>query len=321
MLVGVEIGGTKLQIALGNPDGSIVKTVRGKVNTNKGSKGILDWFKENLKELLQEQTSQGTKIDAIGVGFGGPLNSLTGTILKSVQIAGWGDFNLKAWFESMFHIQTFVFNDSSAAGYGEYILGSGRKTKQFFYTNIGSGVGGSLIIDGRLYDGQGLGAAELGQVRIPDWTSDVRGADNRLEALCSGWAIEQRLQKPGYVPNDSLLMEMCHGDVSILTSPMLGKAVAGKDAFALEEIHRVAKGMSMALADILCLIQPERIAVGGGVSLIGEPLFESIRKHVKEREFISNQDRYTIVQCELGEAIVLQGAILLAAENLGMKEE
>jgi len=317
MIIGIEIGGTKLQIALGDPNGTIVKIVRGKVSLKEGNAGILYWIKNHLDEMLSEQQTCGVQIDAIGVGFGGPLDSIAGTLLRSVQVSGWDNFNLKGWFEDTFSISTYIYNDSSAAGWGEYVLGSGRGTRQFFYTNIGSGIGGSLILENCLYDGQGVGAGELGQVRIADWTAEKPGMDNRLEALCSGWAIEQRLRTPGYVPENSILMQLCNGDINQFSCAMLGTAVAGRDTFALEELDRVAEGMSMALADILCLFQPERIAIGGGVSLIGVPLFEMVRKHTEKRQFVSNKNRYDIVQCELGEAIVLQGVILLAAKDFG----
>lgn len=151
MLIGIEIGGTKLQIALGHPDGSIVKTVRGQVNREEGRAGILRWIKHSLDEMLSDLKSGGVQIDTVGVGFGGPLHSKTGTLLKSVQVSGWDAFELKKWFESQFSIPTYIYNDSSAAGWGEYILGSGRETGQFFYTNIGSGIGGALVLDGSLY--------------------------------------------------------------------------------------------------------------------------------------------------------------------------
>lgn len=320
MLIGVEIGGTKLQIALGKPDGTIVKIIRGKVDLENGSAGILNWIHVHLQIILTEQQAHGIEIDAIGVGFGGPIDSKKGTLFKSVQVPGWNDFDLKAWFEGIFSVPTYIYNDSSAAGWGEYILGSGRDTKQFFYTNMGSGIGGSLILDGRLVDGQGFGAGELGQVRIADWTAKKPGQDNKLEALCSGWAIENRLRTPGYVPENSILIQMCEGDIRQLNCAILGEAVNKKDPFAVEELNHVARGMSMALADVLCLFQPERIAVGGGVSLIGEPLFELLRKYTEERQFVSNEGRYSIVQCELGETIVLQGAILLAADNTAERQ-
>ena len=111
-------------------------------------------------------------------------------------------------------------------------------------------------------------------------------------------------------------MQLCGEDVSTVTNQMLGEAVSAGDPFALEEIDRVAKSMAIAISNVLCLMQPEVIAVGGGFSLIGDPLIDRIRAHVKERDFICSEGRYRIVPCELGEAIVLQGALLLAAESL-----
>ena len=314
MLIAIEIGGTKLQLSLGQEDGRIEKTVRGRVNAEDGAAGILRWMEEHMAKTLAE-VPEGT-VKAVGVGFGGPLETATGTILKSVQIRGWDNFSLKKWFEDRFGIPAFVFNDSSAGGYGEYRLGSGRGTKQFFYTNIGTGIGGSLIVDGRLYDGQGVGAAELGHTRVPDWVGGQPGADTELELLCSGQSVEKRLRTPHYIPSDSLLMQLCGTDTSTVTNQMLGEAAHAGDLFALAEIDRVARSMAIAISNVLCLMQPEVIAVGGGFSLIGDTLIDRIRSHVKERDFICSEGRYRIVPCELGEAIVLQGALLLAAEAL-----
>lgn len=318
LLIGAEIGGTKLQAALGTSDGAIVKLTRGKVNLAEGKDGILNWFASNIPDLLSSIDASDTVVRGIGVGFGGPIDSKNGRIFKSNQVAGWDDFELKAWFEKEFSLPSFIYNDSSAAGYGEYKLGSGMNTAQFFYTNIGSGIGGSLIIDGKLYDGQGFGAAEIGHTYIPDWTSQVPGADSKLEVLCSGWGIEARLRKPGYVPENSLLFGMCRGDVQKLSCKMLEEAVYAKDAFAMRELDLVAKGISTALTSVLCLFQPERIAVGGGVALMGEPLFERIRLHTKNREFVTNTGRYDIVPCKLGETVVINGVLLLAAEALNI---
>ena len=314
MFITAEIGGTKIQVAAGNADGSIATTLRGRVDADKGSRGILEWFRENTRRLIEQKEAEGAVLEGIGVGFGGPIDSSTGRVLRSMQIEGWSDCDLKGWFEGNFHLPTFVYNDSSAAGWGEYVLGSGRGTKQFFYTNMGTGVGGALILDGRLFDGQGVGAGELGQTRVPDWTGDAPGAEDRLEELCSGLGIETRLHRPGYVPEDSLLLKLAGGDLGKIDCRMLAEAVRAGDPFACQELDHVARAMATGIANVLCLAQPERVAVGGGISLMGDILFDRLRPEVKRREFISNEGRYEVVPCELGEAIVLQGALLLAAE-------
>ncbi|MBR1672068.1 MAG: ROK family protein [Fretibacterium sp.] len=314
MIIGVEIGGTKLQAAVGRADGSLIQSIRGRVDVSRGSAGILEWLRENVTGLRAAR--RGETLDAIGVGFGGPVDSARGTVIHSGHVSGWDGMELKRWFEEGFGVPSFIFNDSSAAGWGEYVLGSGRGTSEFFYTNIGSGIGGSLVVHGQLCDGQGYGAAEIGHTSIPDWTAQAPGAGAKLEDLCSGWAIDRRLRGEGYVPEGSLLMELCGGNRPALDARLLGTAAHQNDPFALEELDRVARGMGMALANVLCLLQPQRIAVGGGVSLIGAPLIDRIREETRRREFISNRGHWELVQCALGEAVVLQGAILLAAEAI-----
>lgn len=313
--IGVEIGGTKLQLALGTEDGIILKSCRGRTESPCTSDNILLWLKDNLHRFIQE-IDQETEIVGIGVGYGGPINTETQTVITSVQVPGWKDFPLKKWFEDEFQIPTRIYNDSSAAGWGEFLLGSGRGCRSFYYSNIGSGIGGCVVVDGKMYDGQGVGAGETGQVRISDWTATRPGADTKLEALCSGWAIEERLRTPGYIPSDSMLIDMCLGNVASLTCADLGTAALRGDAFANAELDHVAQGIGEALSDVMSLLCPQRIAIGGGVSLMGDILIDRIRAATDARVFDSARGRYDIVQCELGESIVLNGAILLAANDI-----
>jgi glucokinase len=312
----IEIGGSKLQIALGTTGGKICSLIRGEVAPEEGNKGILNWLNQNLLKLISSINPSEEVILGIGVGFGGPVNSNAGQIIKSMQIGGWDNFPLGQWLEDNFSLPSFVFNDSNSAGYGEYILGSGKNESPFFYINIGSGIGGCLIIEDNLFDGQGYGAGEIGHVRIPDWTVDTSGSDCELEELCSGWSIEARLRKEGYVPGGSVLMDMSGGDLSKLNCKMLGDAAGRKDAFALKELDRIAMSISIALSNVLCLFSPVTIAVGGGVSLIGEPLLERIRYHTKKRDHISYSEHYKIVPCELGESVVINGVILLTHKEI-----
>jgi glucokinase len=177
---------------------------------------------------------------------------------------------------------------------------------------MGSGVGGGLILNGKLYDGQGYGAGEFGQTYVPDWTNSDPGKAEKIENLCSGWSIEARLRSPGYVPESSILFRTVESDINQLNARMLADAARKGDNFALQEIDRVAYSMGLGLANVLCLFNPETLAVGGGVSKMGEILLEPIRKYARQYEFISSVDNYKIVSCELGESIVLVGAVLLA---------
>jgi glucokinase len=314
LTLGVEIGGTKLQLAIGSREGEIVERIQGRVNREGGAWGIREWVEENLPLMLAKAEAMNNGVNAIGCGFGGPVDTARGEVLKSVHIQGWDGFPLKAWFEDTFGLPTIIANDTNAAAWGEYCKGSGRGSRYFFYTNMGSGVGGGIIIGGKLYDGQGYGAGEFGQTYVPDWTSQAPGIPEKVENLCSGWAIERRLRSPGYVPQSSALMALAGGDLQNLDTRKLAQAARAGDAFALNEIDHIAHSMGIGLANVLCLLNVEAIAIGGGVSNLGDLLINPIKKYTREYEFISSVDHYTISRCELGDSIVLVGAALLAQE-------
>jgi len=314
-ILGVEIGGTKLQLAIASSDGSLLNVEKGQVDISAGGKGIRNWLKRQIPSFITRMERQFGPISAIGCGFGGPLNHKEGRVLQSIQIAGWENFPIRAWFTEAFNLPTTVDNDSNAAAWGEYCRGIGRGCQYFFYTNIGSGIGGGLILNGQIYDGQGFGAGEFGHTYIPDWTSKIPGKCIKVEQACSGWAIESRLRTPGYVPETSELYKICAGDLSNIQVKDLGGCAQHGDEFALGELDQVAHSLGIGLANVLSLTNVERIAIGGGVSNLGELLIDPIRKYTKKYEFVSCQNRYEIKQSALGDDIVLVGAVLIAYDT------
>ena len=316
LILGVEIGGTKLQLALGTPSGEILVTHQGRVDKAQGGEGIRAWLKQEIPAFINANAPQLGQVAAIGCGFGGPLDSKAGRVMRSIQIEGWQDFPIRDWFKETFELPITVDNDSNAAAWGEYKRGFGRGCQHFFYTNIGSGVGGGFVFDGALFDGQGYGAGEMGQTYVADWTSQTPGAVEKVENLCSGWAIEGRLRTPGYIPEDSSLYQEFQMDFTAVTARDLGEAARAGDDFANAEIGRIARSFGLALSNVLCLSGVERIAIGGGVAKMGEVLIGPIREAVHEFEFVSNVGHYAISPCELGDEIVLVGAILRAGEML-----
>jgi len=310
-IIAVEIGGTKLQAAIGTPEGKILRAERGRVNPEKGAAGILDWVTARVEELV---AACGGAASAIGVGFGGPVESATGAVLVSHQIAGWEGVALKTLLEGRFSLPVVVANDANAAGWAEYRLGAGRGARQFFYMNIGSGIGGALVVDGKLHDGQGRGAGEIGHTWVPDWTADAPGRADKLENLCSGWSIERRIRGWADLDPATSLGHCCGGDPARLTCALLADAARQGDPRALEEIHRVAQTAALALANVVTLFHPEVIALGGGVSLMGDVLLNPLTEALDTRAFGPYRGRYRLTPCQLEEDVVVVGALLLAGE-------
>ncbi len=306
-ILGIEIGGTKLQVVIGTADGVILDRRRASVDREAGAHGILEWTSSEARRYCDS-----TPVVAVGIGFGGPVDSETGQALVSHQIEGWENVPIKHWFQERFQAPVMVANDANAAGWAEYCLGVGRGTRQFMYMNIGSGIGGALVIDGALYDGQGRGACEIGHTWVPDWTSPDPEAVDKLEHLCSGWAIEGRLCRMKPLDTGTPLYDACNGDVSTLTCAMLAEAARQGDQRALAEIDPIARTLGIALGNAVTLFHPQRIALGGGVSLMGDVLLTPLRAALSQRIFGPYCDSVSLVPCALEEDVVVVGALLLA---------
>ncbi len=301
----IEIGGTKQQIAIHEEDGRILKQKTGKFPLVDGAQTVLSWIALQLPELLAEYP-----VEAIGVGFGGIVDSRTGKVLFSVQVPGWNDMNLKGWMEDHFHVPAVIVNDTVCGGYAELMMGSGKDIRSFFYTNIGTGIGGAMFIGGKVYDGVGYGASYFGNTVVQD---PVTGNVIRLEKFCSGVAMTKRLRAE--TPDHSLLMKLCDGRRETLSTYHLREAAEKEDTFALRFLEEDARVYGLALANLITLLAPQRIAIGGGVANLGEVLLAPIRRYTEAYVFDSARGHYEIQQCQLMDQNVLYGAACYARDG------
>ena len=260
--VGIEIGGTKLQMGLGLKDGKIIHIARDQVDPTRGAEGIRTVIPQLMDDLLQKASLAKKDISGIGVGFGGPVNSRTGITLKSHQIQGWDNFPLQTWLERQFSCPVTIQNDASTAGYAEAMIGAGRGFSRVFYMTIGSGIGGGWILDGKIDEGQGLGAAEIGHTWLPD---PETGEPDRLEQLCSGWSIGRRTREAIEFGEQSSIPKLCGGDIKQITAKTVYMAAEQDDLLALSILDNTCKTLALAICNIIALYHPEKIIIGGGV--------------------------------------------------------
>lgn len=288
MFIGIEIGGTKLQVGLGTGDGTIVEMWRETVDVALGAAGIQ---KQIVQGVGQVTANAQRRIAGIGIGFGGPIDDHRRCVIRSHQIDGWGDFPLVQWAEEQFQLPVALGNDADCAGLAEANLGAGQGCNPVFYVTIGSGIGGGLIIDGKVARGTGLGAGEIGHLRMPTPHGVMI-----LEDLCSGWGIERRTGT---------------------SVPELAKRYEVGDRDAQTILNEAWSYLAEALCHVIALVCPQRIVIGGGVALTGEHvLFSPLRHMVAERVFRPFAGCYKIVPAALGESVVVQGAIELAKSRL-----
>src|SRR5579883_992055 len=196
MIVGIEIGGTKLQLVAGDETGKILERRRLNVNPARGAAGIREQIQHTLPGLI---SSSGAT--AIGVGFGGPVDWQQNRICRSHQIEGWSEFDLGGWLGQISGLPVKVDNDANVAALGEARLGAGRALNPVFYITLGSGVGGGVVVDGRIYHGASPGEAEIGHVRLDRCGTIVEGR-------CSGWAVDKRIRELSQTNPNGVLGKM-----------------------------------------------------------------------------------------------------------------
>ena len=304
--IGVEIGGTKLVAVRGRADGTVEQTVREPADRDGGATAILAQIERMIRTLLDAGPA-----DAIGIGFGGPVDAAAGRVIKSHHVAGWEDVNLAECVRERFGLPCRVGNDTDTAALAEATVGAGRDKRCTFYTNIGSGIGGGLVRDGRLYTGR-CGAMEFGH----SWTySPLLGQWGRVEHLCSGWAIQRRAREMT-AGSGGVLAERCNGDLDRIDAALVGRAWQDGDPVATRLMEDVIDALGHALCTIVALLNPDIIVIGGGVALLGPPLFDALDHTVRQHVFEPFADNFHLTPAALGELAVPVGALLLAGETV-----
>jgi len=309
MYLGIEIGGTKLQLGLGPGDGTLLALQRDQVEPSHGADGIRRQITYAVPKLLAHAKIDRSLLQRVGIGFGGPVDDATQSVIKSHQIDGWDDFPLAKWIGDLLGLPAVLGNDADVAGLGEALFGAGKGLSPIFYITIGSGIGGGLIIDGKIHRGTGRGAAEIGHLRIGPHKII-------LEEFASGWSIEAEARRLGPTHGQEAspqLKEMIQNDWQKITARHLAVAAANDDPFAWSILLPAWQALAEAICQVIALVCPRRFVIGGGVSLMGEKaLFEPLRRLVAERVFIPFANCYDIVPAALGEEVVVHGALALA---------
>ena len=297
--LGIEIGGTKLQLVAGDGSAAILDRIRLDVNPAQGGEGIRAQIAAALPDLVAKWNPL-----AIGVGFGGPVNWRTGSIARSHQIEGWSEFDLGAWLHGMTRLAVRVDNDANVAALGEATLGAGAACDPVFYVTLGSGVGGGCVVGGRIYHGTIPGESELGHVRL-----DKSGVI--VEQRCSGWAVDAKIRRLKSEGVPSVLCEWLP-EKQGGEARLLARALAMGDEAAARILDETASDLAFALSHVTHLFHPELVVLGGGLSLLGEPLRAAVAAALPGFVMEVFHGGPQVKLALLGEDAVTVGALLLA---------
>ena len=312
LFLGIEIGGTKLQLGVGTGDGPAFAAFRRlDVDPARGAAGIRQQIEQAGRDLLNEAPFQ-----AVGFGFGGPINGPAGIVTTSHQIEGWENFPLAEWCTQTLGVPTFLGNDCDMAALAEARFGGGRGKRSVFYVTVGTGVGGGLVLDAALYGSHRPAIAEIGHLRPG---LEAVEPSQTIESISSGRGIEAAtcalLAQSQPTDRDAAkLTKLCSGDVRCLSGKMVADAAATGNSLAQQVMDRACQALGWGIAQVITLLAVEVVIVGGGVSLAGETVFFApLRRHVKQYVFPPLRNSYEIVPAQLGEEVVVHGAVAMAA--------
>jgi glucokinase len=311
LTIGVDIGGTKIAAGVVDEEGSILETV--KVPTPPSPEGVVDAIVDAVR-----QVSTGHTIEAVGIGAAGYVDDKRATVLFAPNI-NWRHEALKDKVEQRIGLPVVVENDANAAAWGEYRFGAGQGHSDVICITLGTGLGGGIVIGGRLHRGRFGVAAEFGHIRVvPDGLLCGCGSQGCWEQYASGRALlRYAKQRANATPeNAQTLLALGDGTVDGIEGRHISAAARQGDPVAVDSFRELARWAGSGLADLASLFDPSAFIVGGGVSDEGELVLDPIRKSFR-RWLIGGDWRphAQVLAAQLGGKAGLVGAADLARQG------
>ncbi len=322
-VVGVDIGGTNLVVGLVPVAGGPAVALRTRATgPERGPEAavadIVRMAEDAIGETLDREGGRREDVVGVGIGCPGPLDLERGVIIDTPNL-GWRGFPVRRRIAEALALPAVLDNDANCATYGEWWQGAGRGTATMVGVTLGTGIGGGLIVHGRIVRGASGSAGELGHTTI-DFTGRRCACGNYgcLEAYASGPNIAARAREGLEAGYRSVLTELVEGDLERITALTVYEALVLSDAYAHEVMTETAKILGAGIANVVNLINPEVVVVVGGVTRAGDHLFEPLRSEVRRRAFRSAVDACRIVPGQLPEtAGVIGAAGIFLAERAG----
>jgi glucokinase len=312
-IIAIDLGGTQLRAALCTPDGTIHTRVRKMTHAKRGPDDVMARACQAAEQVWPEQG----EVQAIGLSAPGPVNPLDGVVIGAPNLPGWDHVPARDILRERFQRPVYVGNDANLAALAEHRFGAGRGCDDMIYMTISTGIGGGIVLGGRLFLGhQGL-AGEIGHVVVrPDGPRCGCGNRGCLEALASGTAIGHQAQTLAIAGRAPAILAAAGGDVTRVSSKSVGQAAAQGDKVAIKLLRQAGRYIGIGITNLMHLFNPQRFVLGGGVTQTGALLFRPIHRTVRLWAFLPQYWEDTeIVPAALGDDVCLLGALALASSE------
>jgi glucokinase len=279
MTIGVDVGGTKVAAGLVDAGGAITSKMRVPMISSGDAATGFSGVRAAVEAVFADQPGARGSVGGIGICAPGPLDPANGVVLNPPNVPCWRNFPLAAEVERAFGLPARVDNDANAAALAEVLWGAARGYRYVFYATLGTGIGTGIVLDGRIYHGRTGSAAEGGHNTI-DYKGPLCGCGKRgcIEALCSGTAIARRTQEKLTTAGAAgrRLIELAGGSADAVKTEHVGRAWREGDALAADVLRETAHLLTIWLGNIVDILDPDVLVVGGGVAELMSGLFPEI---------------------------------------------
>ena len=316
-LIGVDIGGTNIKLALVGKRARLIRKRTFSTTSFKDKSALINGIVDEIEDIIASQGIKKKDIIGVGIGAPGAVDIRTGTVHYLINIPDWCEVPLGDILKKRLKIPVFVDNDVNVMALGEVYFGAGKGARNMLCIALGTGVGGGLVLEGKLYRGSSYSAGEFGHVPI-----NIEGP----KCKCGSWACVEVYAGNNYIVKDviarirkgkkTLITKLVKGDLSKITPEIISEADRKGDKFAKQVWIDVGIKIGIGLAGVVNLLNVEKIVIGGGVAEAGKILFDSIKRTIATRAMKLPAETVKVVKAKLGYDAGLIGAATLVLYEL-----
>jgi glucokinase len=313
-IIGVDLGGTNVVVGAMPVDGSREIAMRSlATRADLGATGVVDRIATLIEDVIldvrKETGAERESIIGVGIGSPGPLDRERGVVIVTPNL-GWRNYPLRDEISKRVGLRATLDNDANCATLGEWWCGAAKGGRNVLGMTIGTGIGGGLILDGRLYHGASDAAGEIGHTSIDSTGRRCKcGNYGCLEAYCSGPAIAERAREAIESEESPAMLAMAHGDPSRITAQIVYEAAKQGDLIAREVVRETARFLGTGVSNLINIFNPDTVVLAGGVTQAGDALMTPLWAEVRRRAFKPAVDACRIVLGSLPVSAGVAGAV------------
>jgi len=311
--IGVDLGGTNIKIGIVSEKGKLVKSVSVKTEADSGPKKVIANIIKGVEVILEKNKF---KIQGIGIGCPGVVSTKKGIVESAPNLPGWKNVKLGPIIKNKFAYKVHLENDANAAAIGELIFGAGKKIDSFVMVTLGTGVGGGIVFNKKIFRGEFGAAGEIGHISI-----DVNGpkcncgSTGCIEAYAGNSYLKEKIRSELKDYPDSKVWKMIENDLTKVSPRIIQAASEKKDNYANFVIERMGNQLGVALASLSNLLDISTFIIGGGVAGFGKPLLDSVRLTISARVLLPLRSRVLVIPAKLKNEAGIKGASSLVFYN------